>query len=158
MFSVKPALCALALLLAAGPATADQPTGAYSTQICGYSDEPGVRQAMPMLTPGTLIQLFCLDCRDRQSTPVRIGTATLIPVDPTQAEIRINGETLDTAQTYVQAKPGGTWTNLGYLIKCSPDFVRHQVALAKHQPRTLTTAQVSREVPQEPKPESAVRR
>ena len=113
---------------------------------------------MPMLKPGTLIQLFCLDCRNRQSTPIRIGTAELIPQDPTTSEIRINGETLDTAQTYVQATPGGPWTNLGYLIKCSPDFVRHKVELVKNQPRTLTPAQLSHEVPQEPKPESAVRR
>jgi len=158
MASLKPALSALAFLLAAGPAAADQPTGAYTTQVCGYSDEPGAHQAMPMLKPGALIQLFCLDCGNRQSTPIRIGTAALIPQDPTMSEIRINGEPLDTAQTYVQATPGGPWTNLGYLIKCSPDFVRHKVEQMKHQPRTLTPAQLSREVPQEPKPQSAVRR
>lgn len=57
MPSVKPVLSVLALLLACHSAAADQPVGAYTTQVCGFSDEPGVRQAMPMLTPGTLIQL-----------------------------------------------------------------------------------------------------
>lgn len=155
---IKLVIPVLTLVLAAHPAVADQPTGAYTTQVCGYSDEPGAHQAMKLLTPGTLIQLFCLDCQNRQSTPIRIGTAELIPQDPTMSEIRINGETLDTAQTYVQAKPGGPWTNLGYLIKCSPDFVANKVGLRRAQPRTLVPAQLSREVPQAPQPESVARR
>ena len=149
MPSVATTLSAHAPRVVAFAAAADQPTEAVATQLRGPSDEPGAHQVAAILTPGAVIPLLARAGGNASPPRIRVGTAQVIPVDPTMSEIPINIETPDTAQTYVPAKAGGSWINLGPLIRCGTGFVRHGIRLPKQrQPRTLTATPVSSEVSQ----------
>jgi hypothetical protein len=100
------------LAVASFPALADE---------CVFVSQNVAEKAAALIPKGTVIQLFCANCGDKQAKRSVVNTVTVAP-EPPDWKVMVNDENLDLAYVYILPGSGKKeWTNLGLLAACPDD-------------------------------------